>query len=196
MVRTASTMLPIGTSAPHFSLPDFEGKVVSLSEFRDKPLVIIFMCNHCPFVKHVAPELVRIVSVYGDRGVSFIGINSNDIATHPDDSPAKMKEEAKLQGYSFPYLFDESQDVAKDYQAACTPDFYVFDKDHRLVYRGQMDDSRPKSDKPLTGYDLRAALDCVLAGKRPTDIQKPSIGCNIKWKQGDEPVYFNPAGVS
>jgi peroxiredoxin len=196
MVRTASTMLPLGTPAPDFSLPGIDGKTSSLTDFRGKPLVVIFMCNHCPYVKHVAPELVRIVGDYQSRGIAFVGISSNDIVAHPDDSPEKMKEEAKLQGYTFPYLFDESQDVAKRYQAACTPDFYVFDAQHRLVYRGQMDDSRPKTDKPLTGRDLRAALDCVLAGK-PIDesMQRPSIGCNIKWKQGDAPEYFNPAGV-
>jgi peroxiredoxin len=194
MVRTASTMLPLGTSAPKFSLPNIDGKTVSLADFRGKPLVVMFICNHCPYVKHVAPEIVRIVSDYSGRGVAFVGISSNDVTSHPEDSPEKMREEAKVQGYQFPYLYDESQEIAKTYQAACTPDIFVFDKEHRLVYRGQMDDSRPKTDKPLNGSDLRAALDAVLAGKNPNELQKPSIGCNIKWKQGDEPQYFNPSG--
>jgi peroxiredoxin len=189
-------MLPLGTSAPKFSLPNIDGKTVSLDDFRGKPLVVMFICNHCPYVKHVAPELVRIVTDYSCRGVAFVGISSNDVTSHPEDSPEKMREEAKVQGYQFPYLYDESQEIAKTYQAACTPDFFVFDKDHRLVYRGQMDDSRPKSDKPLTGSDLRAAIDAVLSGSKPNELQKPSIGCNIKWKQGDEPQYFNPSGTA
>jgi peroxiredoxin len=196
MVRTASTMLALGTSAPKFSLPNTDGKTVSLDDFLGRPLVLMFICNHCPYVKHVAPEIVRIVRDYSSRGVAFVGISSNDVTSHPEDSPEKMREEAKLQGYQFPYLYDESQEIAKTYQAACTPDFFVFDKDHRLVYRGQMDDSRPKTDKPLNGSDLRAALDAVLAGKKPNELQKPSIGCNIKWKQGDEPQYFNPSGIA
>ncbi len=196
MVRTASTMLPLGTSAPKFSLPNIDGKTVSLDDFRGKPLVVMFICNHCPYVKHVAPELVRIVKDYSGRGIAFVGISSNDVTSHPEDSPEKMREEAKAQGYQFPYLFDESQEIAKTYHAACTPDFFVFDKDHRLVYRGQLDDSRPKSDKPLNGSDLRAAIDAVLSGSKPNELQKPSIGCNIKWKQGDEPQYFNPSGTA
>ncbi len=196
MVRTASTMLPLGTSAPKFSLPNIDGKTISLDDFRSKPLVVMFICNHCPYVKHVAPELVRIVTDYSGRGIAFVGISSNDVTSHPEDSPEKMREEAKVQGYQFPYLYDESQEIAKTYQAACTPDFFVFDKDHRLVYRGQMDDSRPKSDKPLTGSDLRAAIDAELSGSKPNELQKPSIGCNIKWKQGDEPQYFNPSGTA
>lgn len=197
MVRTASTMLPLGTSAPDFSLPDFDGKRFSLEDFAESPaLVIVFMCNHCPYVKHVAPELVRVVTDYAPRGVAFVGINSNDATAYPDDGPEKMKVEASLQGYRFPYLFDATQQVAKAYRAACTPDFYLFDQQRRLVYRGQLDDSRPKSDRPLTGHDLRAALDQVLAGQPVSVQQKPSIGCNIKWRPDAEPEYFNPAGVS
>ena len=196
MVRTASTMLPLGTSAPKFSLPNINGKTVSLDDFRGKPLVVMFICNHCPYVKHVAPELVRIVKDYSGRGIAFVGISSNDVTSHPEDSPEKMREEAKVQGYQFPYLYDESQEIAKTYQASCTPDFFVFDKNHGLVYRGQLDDSRPKSDKSLTGSDLRAAIDAVLSGSKPSELQKPSIGCNIKWKQGDEPQYFNASGTA
>ena len=196
MVRTASTMLPLGTSAPKFSLPNIDGKTVSLDDFRGKPIVVTFICIHCPYVKHVAPELVRIVKDYSGRGIAFVGISSNDVTSHPEDSPEKMREEAKVQGYQFPYLYDESQEIAKTYQASCTPDFFVFDKNHGLVYRGQLDDSRPKSDKSLTGSDLRAAIDAVLSGSKPSELQKPSIGCNIKWKQGDEPQYFNASGTA
>lgn len=196
MVRTASTMLPLGTQAPDFELPDFNGQKVSLSDFRgSKALVVIFMCNHCPFVKHVAPELVRLFADYGPRGVSIVGISSNDVSAYPDDSPALMKAEAQTQGYTFPYLYDETQSVAKAYRAACTPDFYVFDSNQRLVYRGQLDDSRPKSDIPVTGRDIRNALDNLLAGSPLAENQRPSIGCNIKWKQGAEPEYFSATGA-
>lgn len=196
MVRTASTMLPLGTQAPDFELPDFNGQKVSLSSFRgSKALVVIFMCNHCPFVKHVAPELVRLHADYGPRGVSIVGISSNDVVAYPDDSPAMMKTEAETQGYKFPYLYDETQTVAQAYKAACTPDFYVFDSSMKLVYRGQLDDSRPKSDIPVTGRDMRNALDSLLAGTPLSENQRPSIGCNIKWKQGAEPEYFSAAGA-
>lgn len=196
MVRTASTMLPLGTPAPDFSLPDFNGKLYSLSDFSDKPaLLVIFMCNHCPFVKHVAPELVRLTNDYSSKGLAIVGISSNDIATHPDDSPEHMKAEAAQQGYTFPYLYDESQSVAKAYRASCTPDFFLFDRSKKLVYRGQLDNSRPGSGRPLTGMDLRAAIDAALAGNAPIEDQAPSIGCNIKWKSGQEPQYFNPVGV-
>ncbi len=195
MVRTASTMLPLGTQAPDFSLINIDGKTVSLSDFRDKKaLVVIFMCNHCPYVKHVASELTRVSNDYMPKGVGFVGISSNDIVAHPDDSPEMMKLEAAKQGYAFPYLFDADQSVAVAYKAACTPDIFVFDSSHRLVYRGQLDDSRPKADKPLTGKDLRLALDRLLAGESVASEQRPSIGCNIKWKNGGEPEYFNPAG--
>jgi peroxiredoxin len=196
MVRTASTMLPLGTVAPHFSLLDIHGKMVSLSDFRGKKgLVVVFMCNHCPYVKHVAPELVRIVNDYKDQGIAFVGISSNDVEAYPADSPESMKQEAAQQGYTFPYLYDADQSIAKAYRAACTPDFFIFDANQQLAYRGQMDDSRPKTDRPLTGKDLREALDCLLAGKPISDQQKPSIGCNIKWRPNMEPDYFNTAGV-
>jgi hypothetical protein len=148
------------------------------------------MCNHCPYVKHVAAGLAQLAKDYQPKGVAVVGISSNDIKSHPDDAPAKMAEEVKLRGYTFPYLFDQSQSVAKAYRAACTPDFYVFDREHKLAYRGQMDASRPDSGIPVTGNDLRAALDAVLAGKSPTAEQKPSIGCNIKWTPNNEPDYF------
>ena len=191
MVKTASTMLSLGTVAPDFSLPDPEGTRVSLSDFRDAPaLLVVFMCNHCPYVKHVACGLAALARDYQGKGVAVAGINSNDWTSYPDDSPAKMAEEIKQRGYTFPYLYDELQEAAKLYQAACTPDFYLFDRERRLVYRGQMDDSRPASDIPVTGKDLRAALDAVLAGKPVSQDQKPSIGCNIKWRPGNEPDYF------
>jgi peroxiredoxin len=191
MVLTPSTMLPLGTTAPAFSLPDAHGKNVSLADFSDKPaLLVIFMCNHCPYVKHVAAGVAQLGKDYQARGVAVVGISSNDVKKHPDDSPAKMAEEAKARGYTFPYLYDESQKVAQAYRAACTPDFYVFNSKQELVYRGQMDASRPDGGIPVTGQDLRAALDAVLAGKAPAAEQKPSIGCNIKWTQGNEPDYF------
>ena len=191
MVKTASTMLPLGTAAPDFALPDTDGKTVSLADFADAPaLVVMFICNHCPFVKHVAAGLAALAKDYQQQGVAFAGINSNDVDNFPDDSPEKMAEEVKLRAYTFPYLFDGSQQTAKAYRAACTPDFYVFDKDRRLVYRGQMDGARPGNDVPVTGEDLRAALDAVLAGQPVPEDQKPSIGCNIKWKPGGEPDYF------
>ncbi|HPM81693.1 MAG TPA: thioredoxin family protein [Candidatus Anammoximicrobium sp.] len=197
MVRTASTMLPLGTRAPDFSLPDIDGRIVSLADFRDAPaLLVIFLCNHCPYVKHVAPELARLVRDYQTRGVAVVGINSNDTDAYPDDAPERMVEEVRQRGYTFPYLYDATQAVAHAYRAACTPDFYVFDQQRRLVYRGQMDDSRPRSDVPVTGRDLRAALDAVLAGQSVPEPQRPSLGCNIKWKPGREPDYFSPLGTS
>ncbi|MEE8155868.1 MAG: thioredoxin family protein [Phycisphaerales bacterium] len=191
MVQTLSTMLPLGTSAPQFSLPDPDGKIISLSDFKGAPaLVVVFMCNHCPFVKHVAPGLADLAREYQDKGVAVVGINPNDVANYPDDSPQKMSEASKEYGYTFPYLLDESQEVAKAYRAACTPDFFVFDADRQLVYRGQMDDSRPSLDLPVSGADLRAALNAVLDGRTVTTEQKPSVGCNIKWKPGNEPDYL------
>ena len=191
MAATPSTMLPLQTSAPSFSLPDTNGgtnKTVSLSDFKSKPLLVAFICNHCPFVKHIRAELARLGRDYLPKGASIVAISSNDVENYPDDSPAKMTEEAKVAGYTFPYLYDESQQVAKAYNAACTPDFFLFDKNHKLVYRGQLDDSRPSGrgpggNLPVTGKDLRAALDAVLAGKSVSPDQKPSIGCNIKWKE-------------
>ncbi len=191
MVETLSTMIPLGTQAPDFSLPDTQGKTVSLSYFTDAPvLVVIFMCNHCPFVKHIADGLAKLARDYQAEGVAVVGINSNDVENYPDDSPQKMAEEVKTRGYTFPYLFDETQAVAKAYRASCTPDFFVFDLDRRLVYRGQMDNSRPGNGEPVTGSDLRAALNAVLQGRPALTEQTPSIGCNIKWKPGHEPDHL------
>jgi peroxiredoxin len=183
MAMTPSTMLPLGTPAPDFKLPDTSGKTVSLSDFRDKPVLVMFICNHCPFVKHIRAELARLGRDFQSRGVGIVAISSNDVANYPEDSPAKMKEEARAAGYIFPYLYDESQTVARTYDAACTPDFFLFDTKHRLVYRGQLDDSRPGNALPVSGKDLRAALDAVLTGKEVSPAQKPSVGCNIKWKK-------------
>jgi peroxiredoxin len=191
MSLTPSTMLPIGTAAPGFRLPDTDGRTVSLDDFKDaKAFLVVFLCNHCPYVKHVGRELASLCKEYQAKGVAVAGISSNDVATHPDDSPAMMATEKAAVGYTFPYLYDESQAVAKAYQAACTPDFYVFDKTRKLVYRGQLDSSRPGNSTPVSGNDLRAALDAVLDGKAPADAQRPSMGCNIKWKRGNEPDYF------
>lgn len=195
MVKTASTMQRLGSRAPDFSLLNVDGRTVSLADFDGSPLVVMFICNHCPFVKHVADELTRLASDYLPRGVAFVGINANDSATHPEDSPEQMVHEAEERGYPFPYLCDEDQTVAKAYQAACTPDFFVYDKGRNLVYRGQLDASRPGNSIPVTGADLRAALDSLLLGKSPAEQQTPSIGCNIKWKSGAEPEYFQAAGV-
>ena len=191
MVETKSQMLPLGTEAPDFRLPDPDGVEHSLEQFTESPaLLIIFMCNHCPYVKHVREQLVELVKEYQERGVSVVAINSNDVEEYPQDSPEMMKEVAETYGFTFPYLYDESQEVAKAYRAACTPDFYVFDDEQKLFYRGQMDNSRPGSDIPVTGDDLRDALDAVLAGDPPPEQQKPSMGCNIKWKPGNAPPYF------
>ncbi len=190
MAMTPSTMLPLGTTAPAFSLPDTGGKMVSLSAFRGKPVLLMFLCNHCPFVKHLGAQLAQLGREYQSRSLGIVAINSNDVANYPDDSPEKMKAEAQRVGYPFPYLYDESQAVAKAYRAACTPDFFLFDMEHRLVYRGQFDDSRPGNALPVTGKDLRAAIEATLSGKAVPKDQKPSIGCNIKWKTGQEPDYF------
>jgi peroxiredoxin len=190
MVAVNSTMLPLGTRAPEFRLPDPSGIVVSLSDLKNAPaLLIVFMCNHCPYVKHIRDGLAKLAREYRPRGVAVVGISANDAANYPADSPEKMAAEASAAGYIFPYLYDETQGVAKAYRAACTPDFYLFDKDQMLAYRGQFDDSRPGNSIPVTGKDLRAALDAVLAGKPVPPDQKPSIGCNIKWKRGNEPEY-------
>jgi len=192
MAETPSTMLTLGTKAPPFRLPDPHGKWVSLDDFRDAPaLLVVFMCNHCPYVKHIRSRFAELAKEYQAKGVGVVGINSNDIESYPDDGPEKMAEEIKQVGYTFPYLSDESQEVAKAYQAACTPDFYVFDRDRRLVYRGQFDDSRPGNGRPVTGVDIRAALDAVLAGRPAPSNQRPSLGCNIKWKRGNAPEYFS-----
>lgn len=196
MVKTASTMMPIGTKAPDFSLLNVDGQMVSLSSLADAPATLVmFICNHCPFVKHIADELARLGRDYQSKGVAVVAINSNDTANYPDDSPEQMVHEVEQRGYTFPYLYDEDQDVAKAYGAACTPDFFLFAKDQTLAYRGQLDSSRPDSGIPVTGPDLRAALDAVLAGQPAAEDQKPSIGCNIKWQAGNEPEYFNPAGI-
>jgi peroxiredoxin len=190
MSLTPSTMLPLGTVAPGFRLSDTDGKTVSLDDFKGAPaLLVAFICNHCPYVKHVRNELARLGKEYQGKGVAVVGISSNDVNTYPDDSPKMMAKEKAEVGYTFPYLYDESQQVAIAYKAACTPDFYVFNKDQRLVYRGQLDGSRPGNPIPVTGKDLRSALDAALAGKPVSDDQRPSIGCNIKWKRGNEPDY-------
>ncbi|NOZ62516.1 MAG: thioredoxin family protein [Calditrichaeota bacterium] len=185
MAETLSTMaLKLGETAPDFNLPDVvSGKNLSLAELKsDKATVIMFICNHCPFVKHVQEELVKLTNDYIPRGVSFVAINSNDVEAYPDDSPEEMKRLAEKLKFPFPYLYDETQKVARAYRAACTPDFFIFDKDLKCVYRGQLDDSRPGNNIPVTGKDIREALAAILAGKPVNPNQKPSIGCNIKWK--------------
>lgn len=189
MAAVESQMLELGTRAPAFTLPDPDGTMHRLRDHAPATLVM-FICNHCPFVKHIRTELAGLGNDYGSRGVAIYAINSNDVTTHPGDHPDRMKEEAEAWGYTFPYLFDESQDVAKAYRAACTPDFFVFDAAMKLAYRGQLDDSRPSNGLPVDGRDLRAALDAVLASESPASEQKPSIGCNIKWTPGNEPDYF------
>jgi peroxiredoxin len=191
MALTPSTMLPLGTTAPDFRLPDTNGKIVLLADFKNTPaLLVIFMCNHCPYVIHIRAGLAQLARDYAPRGVGIVGISANDAKNYPADSPAKMRDEVKTAGYIFPYLYDETQAIAKGYRAACTPDIFLFDKNQRLVYRGQFDASRPNNGIPVTGTDLRAALDAVLAGKSVLEKQIPSIGCNIKWKAGNAPDYF------
>jgi len=192
MVMVESTMLPLGTTAPAFSLPDVvSGDTITLDTFADSQgLLVMFICQHCPFVKHVQEELARIGKDYGPKGVGIVAISANSLQTHPQDGPDNLKAQAEDLGFTFPYCFDETQDTAKRYTAACTPDFFVFDQDKKLVYRGQLDDSRPSNGVPVTGKDLRAALDAVLAGAPPADEQKPSVGCNSKWTPGNEPAYF------
>ncbi|RMG97378.1 MAG: thioredoxin family protein [Deltaproteobacteria bacterium] len=191
MVMTPSQDLPLGTPAPPFSLPDPEGKLHGLDDAADaKGYVVIFMCNHCPFVKLIREKLAEVARTYQAKGIAFFGINSNDASKYPDDAPDKMAEEIEAFGYTFPYLVDETQEVAKAYRAACTPDIFVFDGARKLYYHGQFDDARPGNGKPVTGKDLTAALDRLLAGEPPPDRQIPSVGCNIKWKPGNEPDYF------
>jgi thiol-disulfide isomerase/thioredoxin len=184
MALTESNMLELGTEAPPFSLPDaVSGKMISLASLdAGQPKVIMFICNHCPYVIHVNPELIRLANEYTKKGVQFVAISSNDATSYPQDGPEKMKEVAQDLAYPFPYLYDESQDVAKAYDAACTPDFYIFDQQNKLVYRGRLDASRPGSGIPLSGSDLRNALDAVLSGQAVAEVQYPSAGCNIKWK--------------
>ncbi len=192
MARTESTMLELGTPAPYFKLPEpLTGHEVSIDDFRDAPgLLVMFICNHCPYVKHIQHALAEFGREYQRKGLAIVAINSNDVANYPDDSPERMIEEVKKVGYTFPYLFDETQEVAKAYKAACTPDFFLFDRDRKLVYRGQFDDARPRNDAPVTGRDLRAAVDALLEGRPVPEDQKPSLGCNIKWKPGNEPDYY------
>ena len=193
MAAVPSTMLPLGTSVPDFRLPDaVTGRDVSPADFADaKALLVMFICNHCPYVQHVMPELGKVARDYGDDGLAVIAINSNDLKAFPQDAPPAMKQLAEDQAWTFPFLMDESQAAAKAFRAACTPDFYLFDKRRRLVYRGQLDDSRPKSDVPVTGRDLRAAIEATLGGKEVSSDQKASMGCNIKWMPGNEPEWFS-----
>src|SRR3954468_11589971 len=191
MAETNSTMVPLGAEAPDFRLPDTNGKTVSLADFTGAPaLVVMFICNHCPYVKHLRGALAQFARDYIPRRVGIVAISANDASNYPADSPAEMAKEVKSAGYLFPYLYDETQEVAKAYRAACTPDFYLFDQQQQLVYRGQFDESRPGNSVPVTGKDLRAALEAVLAGNPVPANQKASIGCNIKWKPGNEPPYY------
>lgn len=191
MTVTASKMISLGTSAPDFSLPDTEGNIVSLSDFEQAPaLLVVFMCNHCPFVKHILESFVELAKEYQRKGVAIVAISSNDANGFPEDSPEMMAQKAKEAGFTFPFLYDETQEVAKAYQATCTPDFFLYNKERKLVYRGQMDDSRPGNNVPITGSDLKTALEAVLKGKKVPAKQKPSMGCNIKWKKGSEPDYY------
>lgn len=192
MALTASTMLSLGTKAPHFQLPDVvSGKTISLATFAGKKaLLVMFTCKHCPFVKHVQVELAQLGRDYVSRDVGIVAISSNDVNNYPDDAPEQLKAIAQELSFTFPLCYDESQETAKAYTAACTPDFFLFDADQKLVYRGQLDDSRPSNGKPVTGKDLRAALDAILASQSVNSEQKPSVGCNIKWKPGNEPSYY------
>lgn len=191
MARTLSTMmLALGTDAPAFTLLDpASGNFISKQDFVGKPLLVAFICNHCPYVILIREVFTQLVKDYQERGIAVVAINANDATHYPDDSPEKMSEAVHAHGYTFPYLYDDTQAVAKAYQAACTPDFFLFDKHHRLFYRGQFDDARPNADVPVTGNDLRHALDRLLENRSPPDEQKPSLGCNIKWKAGNEPNY-------
>jgi len=191
MALTPSTMLPLGTRAPAFTLTNaVDGRSVSLADYEGRPaLLVMFICNHCPYVQHVLKEIGRLAADYSSRGLAIVAINSNSAETHPQDGPEHMKTLAIAEGWAFPFLFDESQAVAKEYKAACTPDFFLFDSEQRLAYRGQLDDSRPGNAIPVTGSDLRRAVDAVLEGSPIPEEQKPSMGCNIKWKPGHEPDY-------
>jgi peroxiredoxin len=191
MAAVPSTMLALGTPAPDFRLPEPDGNLVARDDFAAAPaLLVAFICNHCPYVKHIRDGLAQFARDYQPRGLAIVAINSNDVAAYPDDRPDKMAEEKRAAGYPFPYVYDATQDVAKAYRAACTPDFFLFDRDRRLVYRGQFDDSRPGNGRTVTGADLRAAVDAVLAGTIVSGEQRPSVGCNIKWKAGGTPEYF------
>ncbi|MBH8573101.1 thioredoxin family protein [Nostocaceae cyanobacterium CENA369] len=192
MALTTSTMLPLGTKAPDFNLPEVvSGRTTTLATFADKKaLLVMFICRHCPFVKHVQQELAQLGKDYFTSDLAIVAISANDAKNYPDDAPESLKAFATEQGFTFTLCYDETQETAKAYTAACTPDFFVFDAERKLVYRGQLDDSRPSNGKPVTGADLRAAIDAVLANKPVTDEQKPSVGCNIKWKPENAPSYF------
>ena len=199
MALTESTMMKLGSDLPAFELPDFDGQQVGSAQFAGQPLLVMFICNHCPYVKHVAEELARLGRDYADREIGIVAIQSNNVDEYPDDSPEKMKQEAADRGYSFPYLFDETQKVALAFTAACTPDLFLFDGDHKLAYRGRLDETRPtriksgvydSSGHESDGKEIRAAIDAVLSGGKPADQQLPALGCNIKWKPGNEPDYF------
>jgi peroxiredoxin len=179
---TPSAMVALGTPAPDFSLPDTDERLVSGRDFAGRPMLVMFLCNHCPYVKHVANDLAQIAHKYAEKGMAVVGINSNDPVNYPEDSPDMMRREKRSRGYSFPYLFDETQAVARAFNAQCTPDFFLYDANHRLAYRGQFDDSRPGNGKPITGIDLTQAVDAVLAGRPVAGEQKPSMGCNVKWR--------------
>ena len=190
MSVTPSTMSPLGMEAPDFELPDTSGDPVSLGDFDGaNALLVVFLCNHCPYVKHIRDELAEFAREYRDEGLAVVGISSNDVEQYPEDAPDRMKEVKEEVGFPFPYLYDESQEVAREYGAACTPDFFLFDENRELVYRGQFDDSRPGNDVPVTGEDLRTAADRTLEGRPVPEDQSPSVGCNIKWKPGNEPDY-------
>ena len=193
MAPTPATMVPLGTPAAPFMLPDTEGKLVRLEDFNDAShLLVVFLCNHCPYVKHINPALVEFAREYLGQGLAMVAINANDIERYPADSPERMAEQARELGYPFPYLFDAEQKVAQAYRAACTPDYFLFDRERRLVYRGRFDASTPGNGLPVTGEELRAAVDAALAGREISAEQKPSMGCSIKWKPGNEPGYFQP----
>lgn len=194
MARTPSTMLELDTEAPDFALPEpATGKIIARKDFAGKPLLVAFICNHCPYVILIREAFAKLAREYQVRGVAVVAINANDADNYPDDSPAKMVEEVNVHGYTFPYLYDESQSVAKAYKAACTPDLFLFDEKHQLFYRGQFDDARPRGETPVTGNDLRQALEQLLAHRYPPADQKASLGCNIKWKPGNEPDYYGAA---
>ena len=192
MSLTPSTMISLGTQAPDFGLPDVvSGQTISRKDFAGKAMLAMFICQHCPFVQHVKQELAQIGKDYADTDLAIVAISANNVDTHPDDSPEHLKAMAQELDFKFPMCYDENQSTAKAYTAACTPDFFLFDADHKLVYRGQLDSSRPGNNQPVTGKDLRGAIDAVLTGKEVDSNQKPSMGCNIKWKPGSEPTYYS-----
>jgi peroxiredoxin len=189
MAKTPSTMLDLGTAAPDFKLPDTQSNMISLDDYQAEPLLVVFSCNHCPYVLHILRKFANMVRQYKAQGLSTVMINANDVINYPDDSPEKMRELSQQYNFSFPYLFDESQQIAKAYRAACTPDFFLFDNSHKLFYRGQFDASRPGNNEPVDGRDLAAAIEKLLQGQDYLAQQHPSLGCNIKWKEGNQPDY-------